>query len=141
MDLSNLIKYLENFFDNRFDFDTISNDNNCPFIQISLLQTNKKFISQTHGFYLAAPNKKAVHKNRSIDDLSGVNILVDTYLVQDSKKLGLCEMPWGCINGIATTDLDIILCSVITNIDDAKFLCKTILSQTEIFVGNNMLKL
>lgn len=136
MNFSNLILYIDEFFNNKFDHDTLSDSKNNPFVQINYVKTRGKFISQTYSFYVTKPGHFPIHDTHTRQNLSAVSFLTSTYLLQDPKKVDPYQEKWGYCNGFATTDNEIFTCAVATNKDDSKWVCDFILGQLKIYVNN-----
>lgn len=137
MIFSNLKLHLDRFFDDQFDFHTLTNTDNCPFVTIFHIQTKGRFSVQSYGFYVTERGKPAIHATRTLVNLSLTQIMASNYLLQDPKKVLPVEDANGFCNGFATSDNEIILCSVSAFPEDAQWVCKTTLLQLQIFIENS----
>ena len=137
MNFSNLILYIDRYLAEIFDHKTIGDFQNNPFVQICYIKSKGRFLSQSYSFYVIPPGSIATHILPSVHNLLASSLLVSKYLLQDTpnvkpfsdKELGFCS-------GFVDKNGDIILCSVTTNPEDAKWVACTLISQLKIFLDS-----
>jgi hypothetical protein len=140
MNFTSLKLHLDQYLSNDFDLETLSEPTVSPFVFLIHLKTNGKFASQTYGQYITKPGQRILHDNTTIHNLSATCIMMCTFLLQDPDNVEPLEEEYGYCDGFTTNEGEVILCAVISNFDDAKWVCQTVLSQLRIFVENSQVR-
>lgn len=137
MEFLELKDHLLSYFDKDFDHSLINDQNNNPFVQITLIRSSLQNTSyESFGTYLVEPGKPAIHTTFSIVVIVGVLALEGTFLIRSGEFDTIIEEKFGCISGITVGKDLIILVSVISDLDDARFVCRSITNRIRIYCDN-----
>lgn len=132
MELSSIEDKLHLFF-GRFDHDLLSDSKNNPFIRVTLINLSP---INPHGSsffrYINKPGKSAEHTELSTTNMAAALTLEALYIVQKPSKAKPIEEPVGTCRGLALRNNQIVIVTVISNIDDSKFLCNSIIKEIQI---------
>lgn len=136
MNFTNLKLYLDHYFIDRFDHETILDSKNNPFVQVSYVKAGERASIESYSFYVTPPKRPAIHDSKTNHNATAAFFLSSQYLLQNPQTTHRLEEPWGVCDGFVTDKGDIILCTVTTNPEDAKWVCKSVLTQLQIWIKN-----
>jgi len=136
MDFQDLSVHINTYLNSQFDHATIIDQQNNPFIQVTLIDI-KEINPQVYNFsqYVHKPNELAIHKDYTTLNLAVANEVTAEYITQDPDEMNPVDVPYAYCDGIVIRDSDALIVTVVTNQDDAKWVCKSILSQLKIFLN------
>lgn len=132
-----LLQYLHNYFHNKFDFDTIERITDDPYVHIQIIKNLDKPSTQGYSFYLTRPLHTSIFPASSRLKNVAVMALTSKYLLQNHHRFEFLDQ-CGCSYGFEKQN-STYLCTVIANPDDAKFICKSVITQMKIFVNSDSL--
>ena len=138
MIFTSLKLHLDEYLTHQFDLETLSDPENSPFVVITQIKTKGNFSFQIYGTYISQPGKKIFHDTMTINNLSLANEMISSYLHQDpDQPIYPIKDIYGYCSGFVSSDADIILCAIVTNLEDSTWVCKTVLQEMEIFINNS----
>ena len=132
MELSTIDDKLLHFF-NQFDHGLLSDPKNNPFIRVTLYNLSP-INPHGHSFfrYITKPGTPAEHTESSATNMAASLTLEALYLTQKPSKVKPIEEAVGTCRGIAIANQQVIIVTVISNPDDSRFLCQTIIKEIQI---------
>lgn len=135
MDIQILKDHILDYLALDFDHGLISDPLNDPFIQISLI--NISLINphrDSFGLYAIQPGRSATHTEFTTAIMATALTLEGKYLVLKPSRGQPLEDIAGCTRGITIGKDQIILITVITNSEDASFVCQSIINEIRIML-------
>lgn len=138
MDIQIVKDRILEYFIHDFDHDLLSDRSNNPFIFVSLLNaSNYNPHGDSFRFYLTEPGKPAVHIELTTSIMATALALEAKYLlIKPSIGQPIIDIA-GYTRGIPAGKNEVILITVITNPDDAQFVCQSIIHELQIIIDRS----
>lgn len=136
MDFLIIKDYVLDYFYLEFDHDLIADQINNPFIQISLI--NSSSINphrDSFGMYVIRRGGVASHLEFSTINMARALILEGEYLIQKPSAVVPVENNLGYSRGLAIDKNQVLIVTVIAEIDEAKFVTKSLLNKLQILLN------
>lgn len=124
--------FLDYFF-HEFDHDLLLDQINNPFALISLI--NISAINphrDSFGMYLIRRGASASHVGFTTYNMAYALCLEAEYLIQKPSSVDPIENKGGYTRGITIEKNQILISTVIASLDDAKFVCKSLINKLQI---------
>jgi hypothetical protein len=136
MELAEIKDLVLDYFNDEFDHSLINDQLNDPFIHISLI--NSSSINphrDSFGFYLIDPGSSAVHTEHTTAIMAAALALEAKYLVEKPSRGSPVEDEMGCSKGITAGKNKILIITAISNLEDASFVCRSVINKLQIFLN------
>lgn len=137
MDLQIIKDHVLDYFAFDFDHSLINDPLNNPFVEVSLI--NVSLINphrDSFGLYAVKPGSSAVHTEFTTAIMATALALEAKYLILKPSRGKPIEDIAGCARGITAGKNEVILITVITNPEDARFVCQSIINELQILIDS-----
>jgi hypothetical protein len=133
IDLADIKISLNDFLSESFDYRTLE-DNSQPFFIVTHLKTINHFTYlESYGQFLHEPHIQTPNPGTPHSILAAAHLLTGSYLNQDRNSLLKPYITeFGCCDSLKIDKNNIILITVISPAEEAKWICKTVIKQLEI---------
>lgn len=136
MDLLSIKDSLLDFFLDELDHSLIGDQSNDPFVQISLINASPiNPHRDSFGLYFVMPGNPAKHTGFTTSIMAAALALEGNYLFQKPSTAKPIEDVVGCTRGIPFGHNQVLIVTVISNLDDARFVCKSVIKKLQIILG------
>ncbi len=136
MDFLTIKDLVLDYFYLEFDHDLLSEKNNNPFLQVSLI--NSSSINphrDSFGMYVIPRGAKAAHLEFSTIIMAKALVIEGEYLIQKPSAILPIENNLGYCRGITIDKNQVLLVTVIAEVDEAKFVTKSLLNKLQIVLN------
>lgn len=126
---------LLDYFANDFDHDLVSDSSNNPFVRISLISISPiNPHCDSFGFYATKRGVPAVHSDFTTGVMAASLALEAKYIMLKPSKAKPIEDILGYVRGITVHKNQILVVTVITNPEDAGFVCQSVIKELQIII-------